>query len=308
MRRRLHDDDVQFGFRVGHHDHDYVESRGGWEFYTHLRAGGKRSTFRRHSLARATGLYRLAWAREGGDCELCGLALLVLQRAAFAVEDLGGVLHALVGESDRWKRLTSTRIPELDAVFRQARQDLGFSGPARDCATIAPFCLGTAEQIEGEAGWSPEQSGAANALANLWAERWRKQIRPVVDFWEKHRSAAKSTMHGYPIIAGRHMLGPPPAGPMAEHVPDPGVPFAVVLSTSHKAAGGLLTELTRVRCDPPTVEAMNRAGRAAADLYRDLCWQQARSIGTGYAAMIPASMLERLTPSQQTAMREKIEQ
>jgi hypothetical protein len=298
---------VQFGFRVSHHDHDYVESRGGWELYTHLRAGGKRSTFRRHSLTRATGLYRLAWARDGGDFERCGLALLVLQRAALAVEDLGGVLHALAEETDHWKRLTSTRIPELDSVFSEARQDLGLSGPARDCPTIAPFCLGTAEQIEGEPGWSPAQSGAANALADLWAERWRKQICPVVDFWEKHRSAAKSTMHGYPIIAGRHMLGPPPAGPMAEHIPDPGVPFAVVLSTSQKAAGGLRTELTRVRCDPPTVEAMNRAGRAAADLYRDLCLQQARSIGAGCAVMIPTSMLERLSPSQQTAMREKID-
>lgn len=298
---------MKFGFRVEHHDHAYVERRGGWEFFTHLRAGSKRASFRRRALARAIRLYRDAWTRGGSDFELCGTGLLMLQRAAFAVEDLGGLFHAFGSEAGRWKRLTSTTIPDLDTVLDGILDEIETGKRARDCAFLAPFCLGSRDLVGDEPEWTSEQREAANALADLLAERWRKQVQPIAKFWKEHREVAKSTMHGYPIVAGRHILGPPPAGKMAGPITDPRVPFAVVLSSGLKPNGKLLTLLKPINFNPASVEHMNRIGRAAADMCQDLCGQQSESIDKGYAVMIPATKMHRLPTTQQETLKQRAE-
>src|SRR5437879_28349 len=95
---------------VVHHDHAYVERRGGWEFWVHTRGAPARVEYRRQAIARAHDLYG---AHEEGkpEPEVGGLGLLVLQRALLAVEDLGGMLHALAGPGpETWERLRRANI------------------------------------------------------------------------------------------------------------------------------------------------------------------------------------------------------
>lgn len=293
---------MQFGLAVKHHDHAYVERRGGWELYTHLRAGEKRAGYRREALTRAIALYRRALLGSIPEPEVCGLGLLVLQRAAFAVEDLGGLLHAFGGQ-DPFKRLISTTIPDLDAAYKHVEDEIDAGARGRECAFLAPFRLPSDEQIAAEADLSDDQREAASALLELQAEHWRKKIRPVAAFWREQREVAKATMHGYPIVSGSHILGPPRAGKMAELIVDPRVPFAVALSTATQGPK-LVTTLRVVELSPRKVDEMSRAGRAAADLCQDLCILQWRGIDRGYAAMMPDHLTGRLPEEQQSMLRE----
>jgi hypothetical protein len=306
---------MQYGITIKHRNHAFVEQHGGWEFLSHLRAGPSRAAYRRRALLHAMQAYRRILAAGGVPEELCGAALLVLQRAAFCAEDLAGLLHALSDTTDRWMRLTSPQIPHLDAVYRQVAKDARAWGPVRARPSLKAFCIGPDELIERESGLSAERRAASVHLAELYAARWLKRMRPVALFWIQYRELAKATMHGYPLLAGRRVVGPPPAGWLAEAVSDPGVPFAVVLSTQvHKPQdpgtkpGHLETLVTVLRCNPPAIEDVHRAGRHAIDVYEDLCNQQATSIQTTAAVTIPAAFAHRLPAAERAAFMETIQQ
>src|SRR5204863_7956305 len=100
----------------------YIERRGGMPFYSHLRGGAARGSFREDAVARAFELYEQGKAEMRSEAELGGRALLVLQRALLAAEDVGGLLHALSGP-DPWARLVSTKLPQLDSAFEQVLSD-----------------------------------------------------------------------------------------------------------------------------------------------------------------------------------------
>lgn len=70
------------------------EGDGGAVLYAHLRAVLSITDFRRDAIRRAERLYGEHVAAGVSEEEVSGLGLLVLQRAMFAVEDLGGLLHA----------------------------------------------------------------------------------------------------------------------------------------------------------------------------------------------------------------------
>jgi hypothetical protein len=298
-----HHERMQFGLRIEHRLPSYVEEQGGWEFYSHVRAGRSRAEYRRRALLRATQTYRRLYA--GGDSELlCGAALLVIQRAAFCAEDLGGLLHALSDTEDRFKRLTSAGINHLDAVYAQVMLNLRQTGPVRQRSVLAPFCIGPDKLIQGETDVPKAWRDACVELAEICAVRWLKKMQPVASFWANYHDLAKATMHGYPMLAGRHVFGPPAAGWLAEHVTDPGVPFAVSLGTNEPRPQHLETAMTVIRCEPASIEPVQRAGRHAADVYEDLCSQQATTIETTAAVSIPGSLAHRLSDAQRKAFIE----
>jgi hypothetical protein len=293
---------VQYGFRIKHNNHGFVESHGGWEFYAHVRAGGSRALYRRQALLRSAQMYRRLHAAGAAPEELCGAGLLTIQRAAFCAEDLGGLLHATAAKSDRWKRLTSANIADLDAVYTQIRCD-ALPGPIRVRArtSCSSFCIGPDDLIRTDEKLSEEQVAAATELAELSAIYWVKRMWPVAVFWERSRELAKATMHGYPMLAGGRVVGPPPAGAIADYVADPGVPFAVALSTHEPRRGHLETLTMVVPCDPPTIEAAHRAGRHAVHVYGELCAQQSNSIERSAEVIIPGGLAYRLSPDRRAA-------
>jgi hypothetical protein len=257
--------------------------------------------YRRRALLRAMQAYRRMLIATAEPEPLCGSALLVLQRAAFCAEDLGGLLHALSGSSGQWGRLTSTTIRDLDAIYAQVAIDARAGEPARSRPSIQPFCVGPDELIESETDRSDIERAASVHLAEIYAVRWLKRMRRVASFWAEYRDVAKATMHGYPMLAGRRIVGPPPAGILADYITDPGVAFVVALSTHEPRPGHLETSPTVIRCDPPSIEAVHRAGRHAADVYEDLCGQQAKSIETTAAVILPAAHAHRLPAAEYAA-------
>jgi hypothetical protein len=211
-------------------------------------------------------------------------------------------LHATVAKSDRWRRLTSADIADLDAVYAQIRRDaLPGPIPVRKRMSCASFCLGPDALIRADRRLSKEQVAAATELAELSAVYWVKRMLPVAIFWERSRELAKATMHGYPMLAGRRVIGPPPAGAIAEDVVDPGVPFAVALSTHEPRRGHLETLRMVVPCDPATIEAAHRAGRHAIHVYGELCAQQSHSIERSAEVIVPGGLAYRLSPDRRAA-------
>ena len=195
-----------------HHDHDYVERRGGPLLYTHMRGALGRGRYRRVALERADAMYRAALADEGASVRVGGLGLLVLQRAMLAAEDLGGLLHALLGTPPSFERLTSVSYDELDKFYLDVRDR-----PAR---VLEPFILPTLEVLEDEDMTTAEVEAAMRLVA-LTRSRWLQMLQRVAQLWLGQRVVAKATMHGIPLVAGELVVGPPPAGVLAEGVLDP---------------------------------------------------------------------------------------
>jgi len=78
---------LQIGISILHHDHDYIERRGGHAFFSHLRGAPDRTRYREEALQRGERLYDDAVAAGGTPEEICGAGLIVLQRAALAVDE-----------------------------------------------------------------------------------------------------------------------------------------------------------------------------------------------------------------------------
>jgi hypothetical protein len=290
---------MQLGLSITHHDHSYIEERGGHVFYSHVRGAPARCTYRERAVVRAFQLYERGVADGLPEPELGGRGLLVLQRALLAAEDIGGLLHALAAP-DPWARLVSTTIPDLDAAFRRVVAD--------DPTAMEPFCLPSAEILEGE-DLNETQRAAALRLGELTGQRWRRQLEAVARFWLTHASAVKSTMHGFPLLAGTHVLGPPRAGEVADGIADPGYRFAMALQsrirpTSDPNTKEVITERHVIRVDDTNVAAAKRAGVAGARVTAALCLQQAASIEHGYANFTPADLLHRLSKQEQAVLRE----
>lgn len=51
---------TQLAIRLAHHDHEYVEARGGWALLTHLRAVASRRRYRSRAIDRSLPLLRLS--------------------------------------------------------------------------------------------------------------------------------------------------------------------------------------------------------------------------------------------------------
>ena len=280
-----------------HHDHDYVERRGGPLLYTHMRGAPGRRRYRRAALERADSMYATALGDEGASMRVGGLGLLVLQRAMLAAEDLGGLLHALLGAPPSFERLTSVSYDELDKVFVDVRDR-----PAR---ILEPFILPTREILEDEDMTAAEVE-AAMRLVTLTRSRWLQMLQRVAELWLDQRVVAKATMHGIPLVAGELVVGPPPAGVLAEDVRDPRTrPFAVaVLSRVQHDRREVITDRHVVQLDNGSVARYLRAGKAAVRLAEELSQTQAASIELGYGYGLPKHAFSLLSSQERAVLDE----
>lgn len=271
---------MKFGFVLKHHDFAYVERRGGLLLLTYMRGAPGRADYRGEALDRA-----LAAFDERTATEACAAGLVVLQRALLCAEDLGRLLHAL-GGPEPWARLRAASLADIDEAFASVTAD---DGQVRQTA----FCLPTRAQVKAE-GWDSADQAAFLRLCSLVDARRTRMLASVAGLWSRHSRVAKATMHGLPVLAGEHMIEPPGAGRIGAEVVDPGVPFAVVLST--RASGAKInTSLQTLNMDRPSVASWHREGKVATRLFRDICDVQAASIMGGYGVIVPTELVRCLS-------------
>jgi hypothetical protein len=282
---------------VKHHDHNYVEKRGGWELYTHLRAAGSRVKARREAIDRAARLYDAALGDDGSsDNERNGRGLIVLQRTLLALEDLGGLLHAFAGP-DPWDRLRSATYDQMDAAFH--------AGGADPDEAIVRLGLASRKMLE-EEGLSGEQIEAVWRMREFTAERWRRGLKTAATRWLTQRVVAKATMHGFPIISGPHVVGPPAAGELVRNMSLPDTTKFVMALVSEARPAEIETQRLIVTLDDSEVQAIRRDGRAAARLYGELCEMQSNSIEIGYAGSVPLRAKRWLSSHDQALVEEAL--
>jgi hypothetical protein len=283
---------------VKHHDHNYVEKRGGWELYTHLRAAPSRVKARREGIDRAARLYG---ALPGDDCasvsERNGRGLIVLQRTLLALEDLGGLFHAF-GGPDPWDRLRSATYDELDEAFQAASAD-----PEEAFVRLG---LADEKMLVEEEGLTGEQIEAVWRMREITAERWCRGLQTAATRWLAQRVVAKATMHGFPIISGPHVLGPPAAGELVEDISLPNTKQFAMALVSQARPAEIETQRWIVALDEKEVQAICRDGRAAARLYGELCEMQAQSIETGHAGSVPLRAKRWLSSKERAVVDEAL--
>jgi hypothetical protein len=262
---------------IEHQDPAYVEHRGGFALLSYLRGAANRVEHRRSSIERAFEAFSGAEATGRADQEVGGLGLLVLQRALFAAEDLGLLLHAFAG-ADPWERLRAANVPELDGAYRTAVEDL-------DATLDGVFRLASREAIE-EAVGGAEEREVLTKTRDLARARWGQMLERCAWLWLEHRNVAKATMHGFPIVAGADLDGPPRAGELAADIRAPDQRYSVAL-TSRVSGTHVTTGRTIVRLGSSAVGTYRRYGRTAARLTGELCELQATTTMSRHAASVP---------------------
>jgi hypothetical protein len=270
-------------------DPSYLEARGGIELISHLRSASSRVEYRRAAIDRAFG--RFIAADEGGqtDSEVGGLALIVIQRALLVVEDLGGLLHAFGGR-EPWRRLRSTTVPQITAAFERALSQT-------DTVLRETFRLATDEEIRSE-GLASDEVAALQAARGQIHERWTAMLGRAAELWTAS-PVAKATLHGFPVVSGAEVLGPPAAGVIAAAIPHPPKGrFAAALISNSPNRHHVHTSVIPILLDRTTIDRVRRDGLTSADLYGELCDVQATSTFLGVRALVPWFLLEQLDESK----------
>lgn len=284
---------MQLKVEIQDADPGYVDEKVGAELYVHLRAVPAIVDFRRAAILRACGLHRECDADD--ECRRGALALLVLQRAMLAVEDLGGLLYAL-DESPSFERLISHRLDDISALFARL-----FADP-----TLTPtlYRLPTPQALADEPGLSNEQRQALKHLASITLMRVDAQLAIVRPFWDSLYDEAKKTMHGLAFVAGRFAVEPPGAGMITRALQRDHVrPFAVPLTTRVDRFGQHVnTEVGTVALTEADVGRFRTAGLAACDAAEVLVGGRLRGLETNHAYTVPKTYLDQLAPAHRAAL------
>jgi hypothetical protein len=115
---------------------------------------------------------------------------------------------------------------------------------------------------------------------------------------------AKATMHGFPIVSGEQLLGPPAAGMIAHGIrPSAKGRFAVALISTSPSPHHIHTAVTPVPRDRSTVDRYRRDGRSTARLYGELCEMHVASMLGGFRAMVPWGLLSRLSDQERDVLQ-----
>jgi hypothetical protein len=287
---------MKAGIKIQQTDSAYVEERGGIELLSHLRAGPARADYRGRAIERAYERFERAVQEGAPEAEIGGYGLLVLQRALLAGEDLGGVLHAFASD-EPWPALRLTTIPTLGAAFERALTD-----PAD--VLRESFRLTTEEQLA-EEGYGPKEVIAFKRLRSRTESSWKTMLRRVAILWTSGSGIAKATMHGFPVIAGSLVVGPPRAGELAEIVEamlNGVVPQRFAAAVPAKVSGATVnTEVALVDLGDAAVAQYRAGGLTATRLYAHICEAQAISIVTRHGAMLSGRLLHTL-PEEDRAL------
>jgi hypothetical protein len=298
---------LQIGISMLHHDHDYIERRGGHAFFSHLRGAPDRMRYREEALQRGERLYHDAVAAGGTPEEICGAGLIVLQRAALAVDDLAVLLHAVAEDdpeaaadpasevgAEIWPRMVGMTIPDEIALFSAVGADLG--------QALRAFRLPPDEVLAREA-LSPAAEAAARRLRDRTALRWGVMLTRVAQFWLAYGISAKATMHGFAAIAGRQITEPPGAGFLGQGVRPPAHPFVLMVNSQVEGTNVQTPQLV-LAMSPDRVRDFRRQGSTAVKLAAELCASLAYGIEHGYAYGVPGLLANRLSEADRDALAE----
>jgi hypothetical protein len=280
-------------------DPGYVERKLGPALYTHLRGAEAIATFREGALARALSRYRDARAAGRPEPEVGGLALLVLQRAGFTVEDLGALLFAFEGE-DAWGRLTSYRPRDLTELYQRLLQ--------RQFDFERIFLMPSDQDVSEHPALNAAGTRAAFRLRDITRRRLRERLDFVAAFWMAFGTIAKSTVHGFGMVSSEHLLTPPGGGALSQYVPsETPRPFAVAL-ISHKARGEtrVNTEHHTVDLTPENVDLMARTGETALELYMVLASIRVGAVQNGQLSVLPLAYIDELAEAQREVLEAQL--
>jgi hypothetical protein len=284
---------LQLKVEIRDGDPGYVTDKVGAELYVHLRAVPAIVDFRRAALERAEALH--AGCDADDECRRGALALLVLQRAMLAVEDLAGLLYAL-DEPPAFERLISYALGDISAMFARL-----FANPE---LTPSLYRLPTSHVLADEPGLSGDQRQALEHLASITLMRVDAQLATVRRFWDSLHGEAKKTMHGLAFVAGRYGVEAPGAGMITRALPRNHVrPFAVPLTTRvDRLARHVNTEVGTIALTERDVERFAAAGLAALDATEVLVGGRLHGLETNHAYTVPGTYLDQLAPAHRAAL------
>jgi hypothetical protein len=289
---------MQLAITLEHPDPAYVEHRGGFAMLTYLRGAPERAEHRRISVSRAHQLFLTAQAEARPSAETGGLGLLVLQRALLAAEDLGLLLHAFDGPQP-WERLRTAKIPDLDAVFLRAA--------SRSTEFIERvFRLPNKAELEREAEDALQRSGLLWLRDNA-ERRWSDMLTRASWLWLEHRNVAKATMHGFPIVAGSHIDGPPGAGELSVGIRRQKERYAVAV-TSKTRGKDVVTDRTTLHLGERAVGSFARHARVAIRATADLAEAQAGSTMRTFRATMPTRAMKFLDSETRAALEPMVDE
>jgi hypothetical protein len=279
-----------------HPDPPYVAYRGDFGILTYMRAAEDRAKHRRAAVDRAHELFFTAQKDCRPGAEIGGLGLLVLQRSLFAAEDLGLLLHAFRGP-EPWERLRSANVPDLDAAFEDVIT-------APDTVVERTFRLPTVDQLRTRGRTEVQRRGLLWLRENA-ERRWTEMLRRAAWLWLEHRDVAKATMHGFPVIAGTHINGPPGAGELSDGIPPQTERYGVAI-TSRVKGKEVTTERTIVQLGNVRVARFQRHARIAIRATVELAEAQAGSTMAAYGATLPLRAARYLDAETQLALEELV--
>lgn len=271
---------------------------GGAALYAHLRAVPSITDFRRAAIGRAERFYDEGFAGGTREEEMSGLGLLVLQRAMFAVEDLGGLLHAFT-DPPSWSGLVSYNLDGLSGLF-----DALFAGG--DEAIARAYLLPPDDALENEPGLTAEQREAVRALRNEALRQTRERLERVAELWRMLHRHAKKTVHGLGFLAGTTVMEPPGAGRIGELLGDHHErPFVVSLETTvNDDTGHANTELQAIVVDRNNVGVFVDAGLAACDASDFFASGRLHGLQTNHAFTLPKGVIDGLPAETAAVLRE----
>jgi hypothetical protein len=275
-------------------DPGYVEEKVGAALYVHLRGVPAIVDFRRAAIERAYA--RHADCDPNDECRRGALALLVLQRAMLAVEDLGGLLHAL-DHPPSFERLVSYGLRDISTLFSRL-----FADPE---LTPRIYGLASAEPINDEPSLSIEQRQALKHLTTITLMRVDGLLAKLRVLWDASHDDAKKTMHGLAFAAGRYAIKPPGAGMITRATPsDHPRPFAIPLTTRIVDPLGpqVNTEVGTLALASADVDRFRDAGLAACEATEALVGGRLRGIETNHAYTVPKTYLDQLSPAHRAAI------
>jgi hypothetical protein len=275
-------------------DPAYVEQKVGAELYVHLRAVPAIVDFRRAAIVRAYSLH--ANCDSSDENRRGALGLLVLQRAMLAVEDLGGLLHAL-DQPPSFERLVSYGLRDISTVFARL-----FADPE---LTPRLYGLASAAAIDDEPGLSDEQRQALKHLATITQIRVDGLLAKLRVLWDASHDDAKKTMHGLAFAAGRYAVEPPGAGMITRALSrDHTRPFAIPLTTRivDRLARHVNTEVGVLALTSTDVDRFRDAGLAACEATEVLVGGRLHALETNHALTVPKTYLDQLAPEHREAI------
>jgi hypothetical protein len=274
------------------------EGDSGAALYAHLRAVPSITDFRRSALRRAEQLYLERLAAGAREEEISGLGLLILQRAMFTIEDLGGLLHAFT-DPPSWSGLVSYNLDGLSGTFEAL-----FAGG--DAAIARAYLLPPDDALEHEPGMTLEQREAVRALRDEALRQTRDRLERVAELWRMLHRHAKKTVHGLGFLAGTTVIESPGAGRVSELVGDhQDRPFVISLETTvNDQTERANTELQAIVVDPANVGVFVDAGLAACDASDFFASGRLHGLQANYAYTLPNGLIDDLAPETAAVLRD----